>query len=397
MSSGPKPGLVIVASGRGTRLGSELPKQYLALGNSSVLAHSLGVALSSPAIGRIAVVIHEDDRHFFDAAVAVLGASGSRIVVAHGGSQRQQSVHHGLEALAADGLDRSAIVLVHDAARPFLTEALMMRGIAAAEESRAAIPVLAVTDTVKTVDPHGRVVSTLDREVLRTVQTPQCFEFGLLLDAHRSAARGSDPSFTDDAGLVEWAGHPVTTFEGDPSLFKITNAGDMMKAQQHLTNGRRATTRVATGYDVHALGDGDHVWLCGVKIAHTRGLIGHSDADPALHALTDAILGAISDGDIGSHFPPSDMKWKGAASHIFLKHAVDLVTAKSGSIVHLDATIICEEPKIGPHRDAMRKRIAEITGNDIADISVKATTSEQLGFTGRREGIAAIGTATILL
>ena len=394
-----KSAFLIVASGRGHRFGGELPKQYLRVKGRPMLSYGLETALWHPMIGPVIVVIHPDDTPHYDAAAALLRCSDeamSRVVVAHGGATRQHSVHNGLEALATLATFDMP-VLVHDAARPFVSESLITRAIAAVHDHGAAIPVLPVTDTVKRVDAAGMVAETLDRAVLRTVQTPQAFSFGPLIDAHRKAAMSGHAEFPDDASLMEWAGVKVGCFDGERAAFKITHGADIDAAERHLRNGETATIRVATGYDVHALGDGDHVWLGGLKIAHDRGLIGHSDADPVLHALTDAILGTIGEGDIGSHFPPSDMKWKGAASHIFLRHAIDLLEARGGSLIHLDATIICEEPKIGPHREAIRAVIADIVGNEASSVSVKATTSERLGFTGRREGIAAIGTATVKL
>lgn len=349
-------------------------------------------------VGPVVAVIHPEDEDAFTAAINAMGLSDAhraRLVITHGGAQRQQSVHHGLEALVETAKISDGVVLVHDAARPFLPESLITRAIANAHEHLAAVPVLSVVDTVKRVDETGRIAETLDRSVLRTVQTPQAFQLTPLLAAHRDAARQNLLTFPDDASLMEWAGHAVQSFDGDASTFKVTLPSDIALAEAQIRRSDAATIKVATGYDVHALGEGDHVWLGGLKMPHSKGLIGHSDADPVLHALTDAIMGTIGDGDIGSHFPPSDPQWKGAASHIFLRHAVGLLHAKGGRLVHLDATIICEEPKIGPHREAIRAVIAEIVGSEISNVSVKATTSEKLGFTGRREGIAAIGTVTV--
>ena len=394
-----KTAFLIVASGRGHRVGGEVPKQYLHVGGRPVLAYALETALSHPMVGPVLVVIHPDDTPHYEAVMASLQCSSdavARVIPAHGGATRQQSVHHGLEALAAHA-DYEMPVLVHDAARPFVSESLITRAIAAVQDYGAAIPVLPVTDTVKRVDQAGIVAETLDRTALRIVQTPQAFRFGPLIDAHRKAALSGHVEFTDDASLMEWAGATIGCFAGERAAFKITQEADVAAAELHVRQGQAPTIRVATGYDVHALGEGDHVWLGGLKIGHHQGLIGHSDADPVLHALTDAILGTLGDGDIGSHFPPSDMRWKGAASHIFLRHAIDLLKARGGTLVHLDATIICEEPKIGPHREAIRAVIAGIVGNAPSSVSVKATTSERLGFTGRREGIAAIGTATVRL
>ena len=396
-----KASFVIVASGRGLRVGGDRPKQYIGVGGKPLIAYALNAALSHPLIGLVALVIHPDDQAHLEEAMISLSSAKAlhQLIVTHGGAQRQQSVLNGLEALA--GRNVSGPVLVHDAARPFLSESLITRAVAGAIEHKAAVPVLPIVDTVKRVDDNGRIEETLDRSALRTVQTPQAFDFTCLLTAHRDAAAVGLTTFPDDASLMEWAGFAVETFEGDRTAFKVTLPADIAEAEAYLERMAKGVskgvTKVCTGYDVHALGEGNHVWLGGLKITHSKGLIGHSDADPVLHALTDAIMGTIADGDIGSHFPPSDPKWEGAASHIFLRYAVDLLHAKGGRLIHLDATIICEEPKIGPHREAMRTVIADIVGLDRSDVSVKATTSEQLGFTGRREGIAAIGTVTAQL
>jgi 2-C-methyl-D-erythritol 4-phosphate cytidylyltransferase/2-C-methyl-D-erythritol 2,4-cyclodiphosphate synthase len=255
---------------------------------------------------------------------------------------------------------------------------------------------LELTDTIKQVDVSGLVAGTLDRSRLRAVQTPQAFAFAPLLEAHRRAANGGREDFTDDAALAEWAGLKVALFAGEAANVKLTTDEDFARAE-----ARRIASlpdlRTGTGFDVHAFGDGDHVMLGGVRIAHERGLAGHSDADVALHALVDAILGALADGDIGQHFPPSDPRWRGAPSDQFLKFAVERVNKRGGRIVHLDLTIVCEAPRIGPHREAMRTRIAEIAETALERVAVKATTSERLGFTGRGEGIAAMATATVRL
>jgi 2-C-methyl-D-erythritol 4-phosphate cytidylyltransferase/2-C-methyl-D-erythritol 2,4-cyclodiphosphate synthase len=287
-------------------------------------------------------------------------------------------------------------VLVHDAARPFCSAELVSRAIVACRETGAAIPALEVTDTIKRVDTSGRVDGTVDRTSLRAVQTPQAFAFPALLEAHHRAAKQGREDFTDDAALAEWAGLKVATFPGESGNVKLTTDEDFGKAEARRI-ASLADLRLGNGYDVHAFCDGDHVWLGGIKIPHNRGLTGHSDADVALHATVDAILGAIADGDIGKHFSPNDPRWRGASSDQFLKFAVDRVTKRGGRIANLDITIVCEEPRIGPHRDAMRKRIAEIAEMSIERVAVKATTSEQLGFTGRREGIVAMATATVRL
>jgi 2-C-methyl-D-erythritol 4-phosphate cytidylyltransferase/2-C-methyl-D-erythritol 2,4-cyclodiphosphate synthase len=335
-------------------------------------------------------VIHPEDGERFAKA-----AEGLRTATpVFGGATRQGSVHAGLEALAGD---RPQIVLVHDAARPFTSAALVDRAIAAAEKNGAAIPALSVTDTVKIVDNDSLISATLDRSHLRTVQTPQAFAYATLLEAHRRAAAAGRSDFSDDAALAEWAGLRVAVFEGEASNVKMTTSEDFTRAERD-THAALADVRTGIGYDIHAFDSGgDHVWLGGVKIPHGKKLAGHSDADVALHALTDAILGALADGDIGVHFPPSDEKWRGASSDKFLAFAVDRVKARGGMVSHLDVAIVCEAPKINPRRDEMRARIAEIAGIAVDRVGVKATTNEKLGALGRAEGIAAYATATIRL
>lgn len=381
---------IVVAAGRGTRAGGPLPKQYQQLGGEPVLRRTLRLFCEHPDITAVLTVIHRDDSGLFADA-----AEGLPKILApvSGGATRQESVRAGLEALA--GPDAPAIVLVHDAARPYATTDLITRAIAAAGDADAAIPVLAVTDTVKRVDAAGQVEETLDRAALRAVQTPQAFRYGPLAAAHRAAAESGVTTLTDDASVMEWAGHRVATFAGETGNIKLTTAEDMTRAAATLAD--LPDVRTGTGFDVHAFGPGDHVMLGGVAVPHGFGLVGHSDADVGLHALTDALLGALCDGDIGAHFPPSDPQWKGASSDRFLAHAVEKVKARGGRIAHLDLTLICEAPKVGPHRDAIRAEIGRITGVPVARISVKATTTEKLGFTGRREGIAAMASATIRL
>jgi len=311
----------------------------------------------------------------------------------NGGATRQASVRAGLEALEPRAPD---IVLVHDAARPFASAALLTRAIAAARASGAAVPVVAVADTVKSVDAAGAVTGTIDRAQLRLVQTPQAFAFGALLDAHRRAKAAGRDDFTDDAALAEWAGLKVTTFEGEAGNVKLTTNDDFTRAEAAKL-AALSDVRTGFGFDVHQFGDGDHVMLGGVRIPHKHGLSGHSDADVVLHALVDAILGALADGDIGVHFPPTDPRWRGASSDRFLAFAVERLRARGGRIAHLDVTIVCEAPRITPHRDAMRARIAEIAGVPIERVGVKATTSEKMGFTGRGEGMAAFANATVRL
>jgi len=354
-----------------------------------VIRPSLDLFARHDAIDLVQPVVHLDDLPLYEGAAAGLDV----LPPVAGGATRQASVRAGLEALASQS---PATVLIHDAARPFASAALVSRAIAAAARSGAAIPALPVTDTVKKIDPAGRVVETLDRSNLRTVQTPQSFAFALLLDAHRRAASAGRDDFTDDAALAEWAGMDVTLFEGEARNVKLTTADDFARAETELL-AIHGDVRTGSGFDVHSFGDGDHVMLGGVRIPHTRGVVGHSDADVALHALTDAVLGALADGDIGHHFPPSDPKWRGASSDRFLAFAVERVRARGGFVAHLDVTVVCEAPRVGPHRDAIRASIAGIAGIALDRVGVKATTSETLGFTGRREGLVAMATATIRL
>jgi 2-C-methyl-D-erythritol 4-phosphate cytidylyltransferase/2-C-methyl-D-erythritol 2,4-cyclodiphosphate synthase len=308
-----------------------------------------------------------------------------------GGDTRQQSVRNGLEALAADS---PRLVLVHDAARPFVSLALIAAVVAACDDATGAIPVLPIRETIKRV-AAGTIVATMPREDLAAAQTPQGFPFLPLLAAHRAAAAAGRLDLTDDAAVAALAGMPVRAVAGDRANVKLTDPADFGLAELVVAAARE--TRSAQGFDVHAFGPGNAVWLCGVEIPHERGLVGHSDADVGLHALTDALLGTIGDGDIGAHFPPSDSRWRGASSDLFLADAVARVRARDGLIVNLDVTLVCERPKIGPHRRRMQARIAEIAGISADRIGVKATTSEGLGFTGRGEGIAAYALATVSL
>jgi 2-C-methyl-D-erythritol 4-phosphate cytidylyltransferase / 2-C-methyl-D-erythritol 2,4-cyclodiphosphate synthase len=386
--------IIILASGKGVRAGGDLPKQYRALAGKPVLEFSLKTAIEHADISRIFLVVNQNDELFWRPIIAKYD---HKIQIVYGGATRQISVANALEALSDLPTAPDAITLVHDAARPFISAALITRAIESAKHHGASIPVLLVTDTIKQVNKHGVVITTLKRDDLRNIQTPQAFKFGILLEAHRAAKTTTSQEFTDDSSIVEWFGRKVHSFEGEPSAFKITTEADFTIAEAHLLTQTKQETRVATGYDVHAFGEGDHVWLGGLKIPHNRSLIGHSDADPVLHALTDAILGTIGQGDIGSHFPPSDPQWRGTASHIFLHHAVGLLHEQQGRLVHLDATIVCETPKIGIHREAMREKIAHICQVALNRVSIKATTSERLGFTGRGEGIAAFATVTVEL
>ncbi|MDO8877002.1 MAG: bifunctional 2-C-methyl-D-erythritol 4-phosphate cytidylyltransferase/2-C-methyl-D-erythritol 2,4-cyclodiphosphate synthase [Pseudolabrys sp.] len=388
--NGGKVAAIIVAAGRGTRAGtSDVPKQFRPVGGEVMLRRTLGLFAGAPEVALVQTVIHADD----DALYRQAAEGFNLLPPVHGGATRQASVRAGLEALEAHA---PGIVLVHDAARPFASSALIARAIQAARETGAAIPGLAVTDTIKSIDRDGFVGETLARATLRAVQTPQAFVYGPLLEAHRRAVREKRDDFTDDAAIAEWAGVKVAVFEGESGNIKITNPEDFMRAEAMPTE-RLGDIRTGTGIDVHAFGPGDHVVIGGIRIPHTHALTGHSDADVALHALTDALLGALADSDIGAHFPPSDPQWRGASSDRFLKFAVERVAARGGRIAHLDLTIVCEAPKIGPHRDAMRAEIARIAGIAIDRVAVKATTSERLGFTGRGEGIAAYATATVRL
>lgn len=384
-----KTAAIIVAAGRGLRAGTGGPKQYRSIGGKTVLSRAMEPFCTHPGVMAVQPVRNPDDADIFDQAVGHLSYQPP----VNGGATRQASVRAGLEALVSQKPD---IVLIHDAARAFVTHTVISRAIDSALITGAAIPVVPVTDTVKVVDETGAVQATPDRANLRIAQTPQAFHFQTILEAHRRAAREGRDDFTDDAAIAEWAGLTVATFEGDVANMKLTTPEDFAREEARL-GALLGDIRTGTGYDVHALTDGDHLMLCGVRVPFNRGFLAHSDGDVGLHAIVDAILGALADGDIGSHFPPSDPKWKGAASDQFLKHAVGLVHQRGGRIANLEVTMICEAPKIGPLRDVMRAKIAEITGLAQSRIAVKATTSERLGFTGRQEGIAATASATIRL
>ena len=388
---------LVVAAGRGARAGAGGPKQYRELAGRQVLTRTLDAILGAAPGASARVVIHADDFDLYQAAIAPLDAAlrqriGAPVV---GGDTRQDSVYNGLEALAAEGFGETAAVLIHDAARPFVTPELIERSLAAAQKG-AGVPGVAVIDTIKQTAEDGRIVDTPERATLRAVQTPQVFRFGLILAAHRAARAEGARNLTDDGAVAEWAGNCVFVFPGETENVKLTTAEDFLRAEAKLLSDL-PDIRTGQGFDVHAFGEGDHVWLGGVQVPHDHGLVGHSDADVLLHAITDAVLGAIADGDIGSHFPPSDPQWRGASSDRFLRHAVSLVAAKGGRIAHIDATIMCERPKVGPHRDAIRARIAEIMQLPLDRVAVKATTTERLGFTGRQEGMAALAMATVRL
>ena len=384
-------GVVIVAAGRGERAGSHAdgPKQYRRIGGRPVIAHTLDLFLGWPSTRHVVVVIHPDDEALFAAAYP----TDERIKVVHGGATRQRSVLAGLEALAESGITH---VLIQDAVRPFVEPAILERTLTAFRNgARAVLPAIAVADTLKRADANGNVTETVSRSGLFAAQTPQSFHYLTILEAHRRAAVSGHADFTDDASIAEWAGVAVHLVEGSAGNVKLTLQKDIAMADQRLSTAL-PDVRTGNGYDVHQLVDGDGVTLCGVLIAHDRTLSGHSDADVALHALTDALLATCGAGDIGDHFPPSDPQWKGAASRIFLEHAAKIVREKGGTIMNADVSLIAEAPKIGPHREAMRRNLADMLAISLDRCSVKATTNEKIGFVGRREGIAAIATATVI-
>ena len=377
--------VLIVAAGRGSRFGGPLPKQYSLLAGRPVLRHTVAAFQGRPGITSVRVAIHPDDRALYDAAVGDLGLPEPVM----GGALRQDSVRNLLMALDAPPDD---LVLIHDGARPLVAAAHIEGTIAALGQAVGAIVALPVRDTVKRA-AGSAITETIDRTHLWRAQTPQGFRFGPIRDAHQAAA-GLD--LPDDAAVAERAGLAVELIMGNEDNFKITTADDLARAER-VVQSQLGDVRTGMGFDVHQLVPGDGCWINGLKIPHDKSLLGHSDADVGLHALTDAILGAIGAGDIGQHFPPTDERWRGAASDKFLAHAGDLVRAKGGVIAHCDVTVICERPKIGPHRAAMVQRIAQILGLAVDRVSVKATTTEQLGFTGRGEGIAAQAVATVRL
>ncbi len=376
---------LIVAGGSGSRFGGEIPKQYRALAGVPVLRRAVLAFLNHSAIETVQVVIRAEDRGLYEAALSGLDLPPPVI----GGADRQSSVRLGLEALAVTAPEA---VLIHDAARPLVPHATISTLLAAIAPGTGAIAALPVADTLwRSADDTCETL--VDRQNLWRAQTPQGFLFPEILAAHR-AAQGQ--SLTDDAAVAKAAGLSVRLVPGSEAAAKITTEADLIRAESQFRQ-RLTDVRVGTGFDVHAFGPGDHVTLCGLPIPHTYGLAGHSDADVGLHALTDAILGALAAGDIGQHFPPSDARWRGADSAVFLRHAASLVAARGGVIAHLDVTLICERPKIGPHRGAMQARIADLLDLSLDRVSVKATTTEKLGFTGREEGIAAQAVATLRL
>lgn len=388
-------GIVVVAAGRGERAGAsaEGPKQYRRIGGKPVIWHTLKLFLDWPKRGPIVAVIHPDDRALFDAAVSDLPGKHSVLVVT-GGATRQESVLNGLRALRESNIGS---VMIHDGVRPFADPALLNR---IAEElaagKPAVLPAIPVSDTLKRADAGKIVTATVPRKDLHAAQTPQSFHYQSILSAHQQAAREAGSDFTDDASIAEWAGIPVQLVEGSIDNVKLTVKRDIAMADEKLRGLTLPDVRTGNGYDVHQLEPGDGVTLCGIFIPHDQKLKGHSDADVALHALTDALLATCGAGDIGDHFPPSDMQWKGAPSRIFLEHAAKIVREAGGVIMNADISLIAEAPKIGPHRQAMREKLAEVLGISLDRCSVKATTNEKIGFIGRREGIAAIATATVV-
>jgi len=388
-------GIVVVAAGRGERAGASVegPKQYRRIGGKPVIWHTLKLFLDWPKSGPVAVVIHPDDRALFDAAVSDLPARHALLVVT-GGASRQESVLNGLRALRASNISS---VMIHDGVRPFAEPALLdliAQQLAAGKP--AVLPAVAVSDTIKRANAAKIVTDTVPRKDLYAAQTPQSFHYQSILSAHERAALEAGSDFTDDASIAEWAGIPVHLVEGSIDNVKLTVKRDIAMADEKLKGSALPDVRTGNGYDVHQLEPGDGVTLCGIFIPHDQKLKGHSDADVALHALADALLATCGAGDIGDHFPPSDMQWKGAPSRIFLEHAAKIVREAGGTIMNADISLIAEAPKVGPNRQAMREKLAEILGISLDRCSVKATTNEKIGFIGRREGIAAIATATVV-
>lgn len=392
--------IILVAAGRGSRMGHELPKQWHELGGLPVLARTIlafqAVWQSEQAL-RLVVVIHPDDRE------KALSVAGRAATLVEGGASRTASVRAALEALALEESPPRR-VLIHDAARPLVSPEVIDGVCTALETHVAAAPALPVTDALW-VGSEGQVNGTQDRTGLWRAQTPQGFDFATILAAHRAHPGEA----ADDVEIARLAGHVVAITPGDDNNIKLTYPQDFARAEQVLAlrdwqgapkdqtlKGQTMDIRCGTGYDVHAFEPGDHVWLCGVRVPHDKALKGHSDADVGMHALTDAIYGALAEGDIGRHFPPSDPQWKGAASHIFLRHAIELARSRGFELSNADVTLICERPKIGAHAQRMREALAGILEVEVGRVSVKATTSEQLGFTGREEGIAALASATMV-
>ncbi len=388
--------ILVVAAGRGLRAGGGLPKQYRRIAGRMVLTRTIEQFANTLPGASLVCVIHPDDERIFQQAIQEVRNKALQMYPpVNGGASRQESVLAGLDAVQAISKIINT-VLIHDSVRCFTSKKLIMDLVAEARLSGAAIPGYRISDAMKYASSDLLVSGSVPREGLFAVQTPQAFDLGLIHDAHRRARKAGVSELPDDAGVAGWAGTQVRIVESSEPNIKLTTLDDFEHAETLLMN-QLADLRTGQGFDVHAFCDGDGFWLGGTWIPHSKSLSGHSDADVALHALTDAVLGAIGAGDIGSHFPPSDPQWKDASSDRFLVHAVSLVAARGGQISHLDLTIIAEEPKIGPHRQAMRDAIATMCGLDKDRVSVKATTTEQLGFTGRREGIAAQAVATVRL
>lgn len=383
---------IVVAAGAGTRAsadGDMTPKQYRKIAGIAVLSRTIAALLAAPEVRWVLPVIHPDHTDYY----AALGLADARLLApVAGGTQRQASVLAGLKALVPLQPD---LLLIQDAARPFIDRQVIHGVIAALATQDGALPVVPVTDTIKRSEDGKTVAATEDRRSLFAAQTPQGFRFPQILAAHTRAA-SLPREFTDDAEVAEWAGMSVALTPGSARNIKITHPEDFARAERMLGGGSMET-RVGTGFDVHPFEPGDTVWLGGIAIPHSARLKGHSDADAALHALCDAIYGALGARDIGSHFPPSDPQWKGAPSSRFLEHAIGLVAERGGRVVNLDLTLVCEAPRIGPHVEAMKQAIATICGIATSRIAIKATTSERLGFTGREEGLVAMATASIEL
>ncbi|WP_313802060.1 bifunctional 2-C-methyl-D-erythritol 4-phosphate cytidylyltransferase/2-C-methyl-D-erythritol 2,4-cyclodiphosphate synthase [Sphingobium sp.] len=377
---------LLVAAGQGSRAGGDIPKQFRLIGGKPVLAHAVDALARHPAIDDIVLVVGAGQESA--AREALAGRPVAAII--QGADSRRGSVRAGLEHIASSG--GAAHVLIHDAARPFIPDAVIDRLLCALADAPGAIPALPVADTLVR-NENSLAGDVVDRDGLSRVQTPQAFHFDMILSAHR--AWDSAREATDDAQILRHCGGDIILVAGDERLEKLTYAEDFLRAEARLRAVR--STRTGMGYDVHRLAANEELWLCGIRVPHERGLAGHSDADVAIHALVDALLGALAEGDIGSHFPPSDPQWRGVASSRFLEYAAERVAKRDGIIEHVDLTLICEAPKIGPYRQAMRSRIAEILGLSLDRVSVKATTTERLGFAGRREGIAAQAVATLSL
>lgn len=382
----PSAAAIIVAAGSGSRSGSDIPKQFRMVRGKPMLWHSVEAFRAHPAFETIIVVVAPGQNAL--AATALDGLDS--VIVVEGGAERRDSVRNAIQYL--DNRNFTGLTLIHDAARPFLASPVIDRLLGALTSSDGAVPALPVVDSLSRSDTNGTLTESVDREKLFRIQTPQAFRHDVISKAHKDWKVAEIP--TDDARMAMAAGYRVAIVEGDESLTKFTFADDF--ARQMVHSAAMHDVRTGMGYDVHRLAKGEELWLCGLRIAHEFGLAGHSDADVALHALTDAVLGAAALGDIGDHFPPSDVRWKGASSDQFLAHAVKLASDAGFRVAHLDVTIICEAPKIGPHKKAMQTRVAEIAAIEADRVSIKATTTEKLGFAGRSEGIAAQAIATLV-